>query len=116
MIKSASYDKNILNIYSSAGEKTVRFSKAIAEILKFEDFLIVRTVHDPGEGARNIHRISEGGEKVWTVEMPEGVKNQANAFTGMELRGSEFRAATWQGTTHQIDLKTGKILSSLFTK
>ncbi len=86
------------------------------EILRFEDFLIARTAHDPVEGARNIHRISESGEKVWTVEMPEGVKGQANAFTGMELRGDEFRASTWQGTTHQIDLRTGKIISGLFTR
>lgn len=118
MIKDIKNEEEVLIIFSDKGQFMIRLSFKVAQILKFEDSVIVRTAAiSEEEKARNIHRYREDGTKIWTVEEPEGVKGQANAFTGMILKeNGDLMAYTWQGTGHKIDFETGKILSSKFTR
>ncbi|MBI2167364.1 MAG: hypothetical protein HYU34_03840 [Candidatus Omnitrophica bacterium] len=117
MIKDVKNEEDLVIIISEKGQASLRLGVKVAEILKFEDSIIVRTAAISKERARNIHRYSEDGTKIWTVEEPEGVKDQANAFTGLRLNEKDgIIGYTWVGTKHRIDFATGKLLSSEFTK
>ena len=117
MIKDVKSEEDLVIIISEKGQASLRLGIKVAEILKFEDSIIVRTAAISKERARNIHRFSEDGTKIWTVEEPEGIKGEANAFTGLrQNEKGEIIGFTWAGTKHTIDFDSGKILTSEFTK
>ncbi len=116
MIEDVKKTEGLLSFFSHNSRKIIQFGTKIWEILKFDSSVVVMTAPDE-EGARNVHCIDENGNKIWTVEEPEGVKGQANAFMNIWLtENKELWGGAWSGLAHQIDLETGKILSTKFTK
>ena len=117
MIKDIKFEEDLVIITSDNGQVSIRFGTKVAQVLKLNDSILVRTSAISKERARNIHRFSEDGTKIWIVEEPESVKGQANAFTGLWLdKNGNLMGGTWQGCDHRIDFDTGKILTSEFTK
>ena len=117
MIKEVNNEKNILIIKSDTGSKTINFKENVKTVLKINNSVVVRTAHDPQQGARNICRFDEAGAKIWIVEEPDGAKGQANAFMDLWLdQSGKLMGGTWQGMEYEIDFETGKLLKSKFTK
>lgn len=116
MIIDVKKEDTLLIIVSDSGQTEIRFNVIIWEALKFDDSIIVVTAPDE-EGARNIHCLDENGKKIWTVEEPEGIKGQANAFMNVWLtENGELWGGAWSGLAHRIDIETGKVLSTILTK
>jgi len=117
VIKDIKSEGDVIIITSDKGQTFIRLQVEIANFLKFNDSIIVRTVAISKERARNIHHYREDGTKIWTIEEPEGAEDQANAFTGLWLdQSGKLMGGTWQGMEYEIDFETGKLLKSRFTK
>ncbi|OGW81676.1 MAG: hypothetical protein A3G33_08455 [Omnitrophica bacterium RIFCSPLOWO2_12_FULL_44_17] len=118
MIRDIKQEENAIRVSSDKGEEKIHFKVKIDKVIQCQDSVIVLTAaFDPKEGAKNVHRFDESGAKVWTVEEPEGIKGQANAFTNIWLtEKGELMGYAWSGLAHQIDFQTGKILSTRLLK
>ena len=116
MIRDIKSEGNVILIISDR-QATLKLEVPIGNVLKFDDSIVVRTAAITQERARNIHRFDEKGNKIWTVEEPEGIKGQANAFMNVWMtENGELWGGAWSGLAHQIDFETGKILSTKLTK
>jgi hypothetical protein len=62
----------------------------------------------------NLYMLDSNGRPVWFAErlLPDDV--YANPIAN--LGASSFNCASWQGVTCEIDLRTGRIVNTLFTK
>lgn len=117
MIRDIKSEGGVIVIISDKGQATLKMEAPIGNVLKFDNSVVVRTAGITQERARNIHRFDEKGKKIWTVEEPEGVKGQANAFMDLWLtENGELWGGAWSGLAHQIDFETGNILSTKLTK
>ena len=61
----------------------------------------------------NVLRCRSNGSIVWTAELPE---KSGDAYTNIEWHEQKLRASSWSGFSVILDVETGKILSSVFTK
>ncbi len=61
----------------------------------------------------NVLRCGSNGSIVWMAELPE---KSGDAYTNIEWHEQNLRAFSWSGFSVILDVETGKILSSVFTK
>lgn len=62
---------------------------------------------------QNLLRCSSAGEVVWVAEPLPSV---GDSYVAIEISDGRFLVNTWQGFRLEMDLQTGRILSSQFVK
>ncbi len=62
---------------------------------------------------RNVLRCSSNGSVVWVAELPQ---QSHDVYTNLDWHEQKLRAFSWSCFSVILDVETGKILSSVFTK
>jgi hypothetical protein len=100
-----SVEKNILKVKS----EEVQFDWPIAEIVAFNDILVVRVEPDPGVCFNeNVFGVSANGEIVWAVEKLKHVYGDS-PYTKIIAKDEHVKLFNWDGDELLVDPFTGKI-------
>lgn len=65
---------------------------------------------------RNLSRYTESGRLIWTADLPLRDDRFGDAYITVEVDGDVAVANTFHGVRASIDMRTGELLSSTFTK
>jgi hypothetical protein len=89
---------------------------ACFEILNDGRLLVMEDYYNyKNEEKSNLYCINQQIEIEWFAETFT-IENRLDQFTGFSIHGKSIFANTWNCFRHEIDIRNGKILSSLFTK
>lgn len=82
----------------------------VLQTLQFEDKLLV--IYDPNGPIRNLYAYDAEGERLWIAEnrVPQ------DAYTSVAAYGEILLATTWECFCCTLDLATGKVISSEWTR
>ena len=86
------------------------------EVLKDGRILVMENYYkyENGENS-NLYCVNQNVEIEWFAEIGKN-EDGLDAYVGFTTNGSKVYANTWNYFRHEIDIETGKILSSVFTK
>ena len=84
--------------------------KTLLSIPNSEDSIVMLN-HQ--QAFQNVLRCSSNGSIVWVAELPE---KSGDVYTNLEWHKQKLRAFSWSCFSVTLDVETGKILSSVFTK
>jgi len=78
------------------------------------DFIVLLDYFKASQAAmvHNLFRLRADGTVAWTISQPEAM----GAVTAVDWRSGKFTAWTWGCYMLVIDERTGRVLSSVFTK
>ncbi|MBY0273458.1 MAG: hypothetical protein K2X02_08675 [Alphaproteobacteria bacterium] len=62
----------------------------------------------------NIICLDSKGEKIWTVELP--TTDTGDSYSRMQFKNGKLIADSWCSFSCEINVNTGKIIESIFTK
>jgi hypothetical protein len=62
---------------------------------------------------QNVLRCNSSGSIVWVAELPE---KSGDVYTYLDWHDQKLRAGSWSCFSVILDIETGKILASVFTK
>ena len=99
------------NLRSNSGIGFSTFEiKILLSIPNSEDSIVMLNYK---QAFQNIFRCSPNGSIVWMAELPE---KSGDVYTNLEWHEQRLRAFSWSCFSVILDVETGKILSSVFTK
>lgn len=84
-----------------------------AQIANSDDCILLLEAGVGSEAVLNLWRYSYHTGAIWKAELPATV---GDAYVDFKLRDDQLSASSWLGFRVEIDIATGKILSSRFTK
>ena len=88
--------------------------RPVVEVLATKEGLLVREdYYQHPKGVSNIYLLADDSKIRWEAQLPSADDVFANPI---RLEEETFRCSTWQGFSCKISLRTGKIISSEFTK
>jgi hypothetical protein len=86
------------------------------EILKDGRLLVMENYYNYENGENsNLYCINQHIEVEWFAESGK-TENGLDNYVEFATNGNKVYATTWNCFRHEIDIETGKILSSVFTK
>ena len=109
-------EDNVLILQNS---KRVSFDYPIGSVLETAGIIVITLEIPPGQSmTENVFGVSEDGEIVWQIErIPGTATNPINRYTGLgEDSAGIAVASNWNCTDVYIDVKTGKVIDTIFTK
>ena len=84
------------------------------EILNDGRVLVMENYYQYENGEKtNLYCINQSVEIEWFAEIG---KSQEDVYVGFTTNGNRIYANTWNCFRHEIDIESGKIISSVFTK
>jgi hypothetical protein len=104
-------------VFEENDDRTTQFSWPIRQVIQFNGLLIVRVEPDPNiRFNQNVYAVDRRtGEILWQIERREyGYGN--SPYTSVCMEGTKLIAGNWDGWDDTVDLSTGKILGSRFSK
>ena len=113
-------DLNVGIIQRIQGKKHVTFDYPIEMVYETCGIMLVLLDVPPKQSmAENIFAVSKEGEILWQIEhSPNTGTDPANRYTGIgdsSIPGIAV-ASNWNGMNFYIDIKSGKIMDTEFTK
>jgi len=99
--------------------KRVSFDYAVGSVLETAGIIVITLEVPPGQSmTENVFGVSREGEILWQIErIPETATNPINRYMSVwENPPGIVFACNWNCTNAYIDVKTGKVIDTTFTK
>ena len=105
---------NILKIKASGTD--VSFQWPIAEVVAFDNILVVRLEPEPDTCFNeNVFGVVENGCISWTIEKRKHVYDDS-PYTSIVAKNENIKLFNWDGDELLVNPKNGKIISVLYRK
>src|ERR1019366_1867657 len=106
------YEIDLDTIRFSTGKKH-RFPMEIAEVLDFDETIVLRLSGGHLSGAQNIFGLDYRGNMLWKMPQPRSFVPQS-PYVSLTRRGSFVEALNWDGHLVTLHAKLGDIVSEEF--
>lgn len=112
--KYYSIKNNILSLNEVGAQ--VEFTWPIADVIQFDDVLVVRLEPSPGSCFNeNVFGISKSGNVIWTIAPVKHVYEDS-PYTGILKKGNFIKLFNWDGDELVVDPESGVIVEKGYGK
>jgi hypothetical protein len=95
----------------------IEFDFPISKVLEFDNKILVLLDVLDGIFNRNVFAISNLGDFLWQIQKSKELDAIGNCpFTSFDIRNGNLSLFNWCGFRFTVDIDTGEIMSSIFTK
>lgn len=109
-----SFKNNVLYVDESAVE--VQFKWPVAEVIAFDNVLVVRV--EPDSGARmneNVFGVDRHGNICWTIEERKHVYDDS-PYTSIISKDGKVKLSNWDGDELLVEPESGNVISVGYSK
>lgn len=104
-----SFINNVLQIETSGVD--VPFKWPVADVVAFDDVLVVRIEPDPGTCVNeNVFGVGIDGQVVWTIEKRKHVYDDS-PYTSIIAKDGKVKLFNWDGDELLVEPKNGDVIS-----
>jgi hypothetical protein len=107
-------DNSLFVSSNGSGETEVQFAWPIAEVLDFDDVLVVRVDPEPGsKDNENIFGVDAIGAIIWKVPARKYIYDDS-PYTGAMKAGKDIKLFNWDGTELLVNPSTGGVVQETY--